>query len=78
MPVETIHYNNGEITVRWQPKLCAHSGICFKGLPAVFDPRRKPCIQLEHADSATIIGQVAKCPSGALSIVDPDEAKSSS
>jgi len=33
----------------------------------VFNPRRKPWIELQHADSARIIAQVEQCPSGALS-----------
>jgi len=63
------HYSNTDITVVWQPGLCRHSGICFRGLPLVFDPRRRPWIQLEHADSAAIVSQVDRCPSGALSWV---------
>ena len=35
-------YSNGEITVVWQPSLCVHSGICARGLPKVFDPKRRP------------------------------------
>ena len=61
------HYSNNDITVVWQPDLCRHSGICFRGLPLVFDPRRRPWLQLEHADSATIVSQVDRCPSGAPS-----------
>ena len=61
-------YSNGEITVLWKPDICAHSGICARGLPLVFDPKRKPWIELAHSDSATIEAQVARCPSGALSI----------
>lgn len=61
------HYTNGEVTVVWQPELCQHSGICARGLPAVFRPRLKPWIDLAPADSATITAQVEKCPSGALS-----------
>jgi uncharacterized Fe-S cluster protein YjdI len=60
------HYSNDDITVVWQPDRCQHSGICFRGLPAVFDPRRRPWIQLAHADSATIVAQVERCPSKAL------------
>ncbi|HMC99343.1 MAG TPA: (4Fe-4S)-binding protein [Ferruginibacter sp.] len=70
MAQETHHYSNGEITVVWKPKLCIHSGICAKGLPKVFDPHRKPWVETEHADSRTIIEQVRKCPSGALSIIE--------
>jgi putative redox protein len=63
----TKHYTNGEITVIWQPDLCRHSGVCVRGLPPVFNHRRRPWIELEHADSQTIADQVEKCPSGALS-----------
>lgn len=62
------HDSNGEITVVWKPDVCSHSGVCARGLRAVFDPTRKPWIELQHSDSATIQAQVAKCPSGALSL----------
>jgi putative redox protein len=62
-------YSNGEITVLWQPDLCRHSGICARGLPAVFRPRQRPWIDLSPSDSATITAQVDRCPSGALSWV---------
>lgn len=70
MSVTTHRYSNKEITVLWQPMLCKHSGICFKGLAAVFDPRRKPWIDMNQSTSAIIIEQVKQCPSGALSIVE--------
>jgi uncharacterized Fe-S cluster protein YjdI len=63
------HYSNDDITVIWQPDLCRHAATCFHGLPLVFDPRRRPWIQLEHADTPTIVAQVERCPSGALSWV---------
>ncbi len=63
-------YSNGEVTVVWQPALCRRSGICACGLPAVvFAPRRRPWIELQHADTATLVAQVRPVPpSGALSI----------
>lgn len=64
----TKKYSNGEVAVLWQSHLCIHSGKCFKGLPQVFDPRRKPWVVLENADSTEIIAQIEKCPSGALSL----------
>ncbi len=67
MPIDTHHYNNGEVTVHWKPGICIHSGICFGGLPGVFDPRRKPWIDLGQSNTKNIIEQVKKCPSGALS-----------
>jgi uncharacterized Fe-S cluster protein YjdI len=60
-------YTNGEVTVIWQPSLCVHSAICFRGLPAVFDPRRRPWVVLDGQSTDTIIQQVEECPSGALS-----------
>ena len=67
-------YSNGEITILWQPDLCSHSGVCFRGLPQVFSPRRRPWIEPEAAPTGAIIAQVARCPSGALSLLpdDPD------
>lgn len=61
------YYKNDEVTVIWKPSLCIHSAICFKGLPQVFDPRRKPWIVMQNSDTTTIVEQVKQCPSGALS-----------
>lgn len=66
----TKKYSNGEITVLWQPDACVHSTICWRtatGLPDVFNPRVKPWINLEGATTESIVAQVSKCPSGALS-----------
>jgi uncharacterized Fe-S cluster protein YjdI len=63
-------YTNGDVTIRWQPSKCIHSTVCFRGLPNVFDPRKRPWITPEGVASEIIIEQVKKCPSGALSIVD--------
>ena len=63
-------YTNGEITIVWKPGLCIHSTICWKGtegLIDVFNPREKPWIKMNGATTERIIGQVKKCPSGALS-----------
>ena len=62
-------YTNGEITVIWKPDLCIHSTNCWRGLNAVFDPKKRPWINLEAATSEAIIAQVEQCPSGALSYV---------
>ena len=63
----TKKYANEAATIVWKPAKCIHSGICFSGLPAVFDPRRKPWIVADNATTHEIISQINKCPSGALS-----------
>lgn len=67
-------YSHAGITVVWQPALCIHSGNCCHGLPGVFDPTRQPWIDPTAADPQAIVDQVAKCPSGALSIAGAPSA----
>ncbi len=67
MPQKTFHYTNGEITIEWKPETCIHSTICFKGLGEVFNPQRRPWIEMSHADTEKIKQQIHQCPSGALS-----------
>jgi uncharacterized Fe-S cluster protein YjdI len=66
MPVITHKYSNGEVTIVWKPAICIHSAKCFKGLPDVFDPKKRPWIDAEGATTERIIEQVKICPSGAL------------
>ncbi len=68
MPKETIRYQKENITVVWKPGLCIHSGICARGLHAVFNPQRRPWVNMDGTSLDAIVEQVAKCPSGALSI----------
>lgn len=65
----TKKYSNGEITVVWQSGKCMHSGNCVRNLPAVFQPQDQPWIKMDNASTAEITAAVAKCPSGALSIL---------
>ena len=66
--MEHKEYSNGEITIVWKPEKCIHSGICVKTLPKVYSPKEKPWVKPEKATSIELIEQVAKCPSGALTI----------
>ena len=66
-------YSNEAITVVWEPSKCTHSGICVRGLPAVFDVNARPWVNIEGATAQEIINQVNQCPSGALSILEDDE-----
>lgn len=64
-----IHeYSTSEIIILWKPAMCIHSGICVKTLPKVYHPKDRPWITPENSTASEIVDQVAKCPSGALSI----------
>lgn len=71
----TKHYTNGDITVVWKPEQCIHSRICWTELIEVFNPRERPWVKMEGADTERIIAQVDKCPSGALSWYRNDETE---
>ena len=59
-------YETPEIVVTFDPNLCVHSGVCLRGLPMVFDVRRRQWVKPELASAAEVAAQVARCPSGAL------------
>jgi len=61
-------YVGGGVTVSFDGDVCQHSGVCVKGLAAVFDTARKPWIDPDGAPADEVIAQVALCPSGALRI----------
>jgi uncharacterized Fe-S cluster protein YjdI len=66
-------YETPAITVTFDPNLCQHGGACVRGLPAVFDIRRKRWIRPEAAPPDQVAAQVARCPSGALQSYLPGE-----
>ena len=59
-------YANEEVVVEWHPRLCFHARECIKALPAVFDPERRPWIDVDAASADEIEAAVRSCPSGAL------------
>jgi uncharacterized Fe-S cluster protein YjdI len=64
----TRTYTNGQITVEWRPELCIHCEKCFRGLPSVFDPNKRPWVNMSGATTDQITKQVSECPSAALAI----------
>ena len=59
-------YETPEIVVTFDPNICLHTGVCLRGLPAVFDVRKKRWVQPERGTAEEVAAQVARCPSGAL------------
>ncbi|MEL7447093.1 MAG: (4Fe-4S)-binding protein [Pseudomonadota bacterium] len=56
------------MTVSYTPVLCSHAAECQKSSAAIFDPARKPWVDVSEGDLAEVFSAVGKCPSGALSV----------
>jgi len=59
-------YEAPGIVVTFDPNVCIHSGVCVRGLPAVFDVSRKRWVRPDLESADAVAAQVARCPSGAL------------
>ncbi len=67
-------YEATGIIVTFDPDLCIHSGVCVRGLPDVFDIKRKHWIRPELRDAEVVAQQVERCPSRALQYVRKPKA----
>jgi uncharacterized Fe-S cluster protein YjdI/CDGSH-type Zn-finger protein len=68
-------YRNKDITVYWKPNACVHASFCYRELIEVFDPSRRPWIDLNESTTEKIIEVVNMCPTEALTWKWNDEAK---
>jgi CDGSH-type Zn-finger protein/uncharacterized Fe-S cluster protein YjdI len=59
-------FKSPTITVTWSRTRCNHVAECLRGLPAVFQPGRRPWVDPSRADPDRIAEVVRRCPTGAL------------
>jgi uncharacterized Fe-S cluster protein YjdI len=59
-------YHGNNITVTFDATLCIHAAACVRGLPEVFDTKRKPWILADAGEPEQVAQIVRKCPTGAL------------
>lgn len=61
-------YQGTAVAVSFDDEVCTHAAECVRGLPAVFEPGRRPWILPDNAAADEVIEVVGRCPSGALRI----------
>ena len=67
-------YAGKRVDVSFDPEVCIHAANCVRGLPAVFDTKRRPWIDPDAASPDEVVAQVGRCPSGALQVTRHSES----
>jgi CDGSH-type Zn-finger protein/uncharacterized Fe-S cluster protein YjdI len=61
-----FRYDSDAIVVTYDAGRCIHARECVHGLPAVFDPKRKPWVDPRAAKADEVARVIERCPTGAL------------
>jgi len=72
MKVESKRYTGKSIDVLFHKERCIHAAKCVRGLPEVFNLKRRPWVNADGATVDKIVEVIERCPSGALEYVRKD------
>ncbi|MCD9022880.1 (4Fe-4S)-binding protein [Cohnella silvisoli] len=62
-------YIGSNIDVLFDSEKCIHSGTCVRGLPNVFNVKKKPWVNADGERAEKIAALIETCPSGALQYI---------
>ena len=66
LPDHVKTYRGRSVDVTFDARRCLHAARCLRGLPEVFDAKRRPWILPDAAPAEDVAEVVRRCPSGAL------------
>ena len=75
MKTEAKRYTSENIDVIFHTERCIHAAKCVKGLPNVFDVKKKPWVNASEEEADKIAKVIEQCPSGALEYIRKDSKK---
>jgi len=70
-------YTGPVVDVSFDREICRHAAECVRGMPAVFNPAKRPWIDptkaATEAAAQLLRDVIARCPTGALRVVEHGE-----
>jgi uncharacterized Fe-S cluster protein YjdI len=68
-------YTGQNIDVIFHNERCVHAARCVKGLPEVFDVKKRPWVNADGEEADKIAKVIEQCPSGALEYIRKDSGE---
>lgn len=71
-------YSGKELEVMYDSGRCTHAAECVRGLPTVFNTRKRPWVNPDRASADRVAEIILRCPTGALHYERLDGGKNES